>query len=265
MKRTKASGKRAIVTGASSGIGEAFAYRLARDGFAVTVVARRKDRLSSVVERIKQEHRVDAEMLVADLADARSLRKVEAYVAECEELELLVNNAGFGTATKFAESDIDRVEHEITLNVIALVRLTRAALPGLLKRDRGAVINVSSSAGFQPNPFLASYGATKAYVNSFTEAVSDELRGTEVRMLAVCPGPVRTEFGAVAGVDESKAPAFAYISAEEVVEDSLAALARGQDVVVPGTLPRAMMAATGLLPHRLQRRISFEVGRRFFE
>jgi len=265
MSKRNAGKGRAIITGASSGIGEAFARRLGKDGHSLTLVARRRAQLERIAKEIHQLHGVKVDVLAADLADAAELRKVEQHARDCADLAILVNNAGLGTATRFAESDIDRIEGEIRLNVIALVRLTRAALPGMVERGSGAVINVSSAAAFQPNPFFASYGATKAYVNSFTEAISDELRGTGVRLLAVCPGPVRTAFGATAGVDENKAPQFTFIEADVVVEDSLAALKSGDDVCVPGRLQRTIMAATGMLPRRVLRRVTYEVGRRFFE
>lgn len=254
----------AVVTGASSGIGEAFARRLGADGHGLTLVARRRELLDRLAKELRKQHGVEVEVLAADLVDPASLQKVEHHVARRDDLGILVNNAGIGTATRFAEADIDRIENEIRLNVVALVRLTRAALPGMIARGHGAVINVSSAAAFQPNPFFASYGATKAYVNSFTEAVSDELRGSNVRLLAVCPGPVRTAFGSIAGVDEDRAPQFTFITPEAVVEDALAALERGDDVRVPGRLQRAIMAATGMLPRRMVRRMSYEVGKRFF-
>jgi short-subunit dehydrogenase len=166
------------------------------------------------------------EVLVADLTQAVALRTVEERVAKDYALELLVNNAGFGTTAPFATLNPDREEAEILLNVIALVRLTRAALPGMIARNRGAIINVSSMAAFVPGPYDATYGATKAFVNSFTEALYEELRGTRVHVQALCPGFTHTEFQQRAGLDVSALPAYIWMTPEAVVEASLAALRR---------------------------------------
>src|SRR5262249_10893759 len=155
---------------------------------------------------------------------------VGEQIADDPGLDLLVNNAGFGTTGTFVELDPEREEEEIRLNVIALSRLTRAALPALIARGRGAVINVSSMAAFQPAPHNATYGATKAFVNSFTESLYEEVRGTGVRLQALCPGFTRTEFQNRAGIDASGIPGFAWMSAEAVVDASMAALARGDAV-----------------------------------
>jgi hypothetical protein len=182
--QTKPSGprRRALVTGASAGIGTAFAERLARDGYDLLLVARRRERLEELAKQLRESHRVEVEVLVADLVDAGDLLTVEQRVAARPGLDLLVNNAGFGTAGAFLESDPDREEQEILLNNVALVRLTRAALPRMAERGRGAVVNVSSMAGFLPAPYNATYGATKAFVTSFSEALAEELRGTGVRV-----------------------------------------------------------------------------------
>src|SRR5919109_1270658 len=148
------------------------------------------------------------------------LRTVEEHIAGEEALELLVNNAGFGTTGPFARLDPDQEEAEIRLNVLALVRLTRAALPGMIARGRGAIINVSSLAAFAPGPYDATYGATKAFVNSFTEALHEELRGTGVRVQALCPGFIHTELQQRAGIDTSRLPAWVWMTPEAVVEAS---------------------------------------------
>src|SRR2546428_748642 len=245
--------RRALVTGASSGLGAVFATALAGQQYDLTIVARNRERLETLAEHLRQRRGIAVEMVVADLTQGAALRTVEERVAQDHALELLVNNAGFGTTGPFATLDPDREEAEILLNVMALVRLTRAALPGMLSRDRGAIINVSSIAAFVPGPYDATYGATKAFVNSFTEALHEELRGTRVRVQALCPGFTHTEFQQRAGIDVSTIPTWAWMTPEAVVEASLAALRRGQIVCVPGLMNRLLVLLIGAAPRRLVR------------
>lgn len=252
----------ALVTGASSGIGHAFATRLARDAYDLIVVARRRDRLEELAKRLSEAHGVGVEVLVADLAHPDQLREVEARIQRERTLELLVNNAGFGTAGAFAELDPDREENQIRLNVVALVRLTRAALPGMIERGSGSVINVSSVVAFQPDPYNATYGATKAFVNSFTEAVHEELRGSGVRVQALCPGATRTEFQQSAGLDTGKVPSFAWQSAEDVVAASLDGLRRGDLICVPGLGNRLVSTLSRVAPRAWTRRMAAGVAQR---
>lgn len=245
---------RALVTGASSGIGAAFAERLARDEYNVTLVARDRSRLDKLATKLQKRYGVEADVLSADLTRASDLCLVEHRVSGDPGLDVLVNNAGFGTSGAFARLDADREEDAIRLNVIALVRLTHAALPGMTARRRGAIINVSSMAAFQPGPFNATYCATKAYVNSFTEAIHEELRGTGVKVQALCPGFTRTEFQKRAGLDTSHLPEFVWMSPESVVDASLDGL--GRDVVlVPGYANRAVAAMATAMPRSVTRRL----------
>jgi short-subunit dehydrogenase len=253
---------RALVTGASAGIGAAFARRLARDGYDLVIVARRRDRLDAMAKQLRGDHRVNVEPLAADLTDNAELRVVEDLVGG-EALDLLVNNAGFGTYGSFHTLDPAQEEGEIRLNVIALVRLTRAALPAMVKRRKGSIINVSSIAGLSPTPQTATYGATKAFVNSFTEALHEELRGTGVRVQALCPGFTRTEFQERAAIDVSRIPSFAWMEAEAVVDAALASLERGDLVCVPGLANRMLATLTGAVPRSLTRRITGTVMRQF--
>jgi short-subunit dehydrogenase len=256
-ERQRTSGRtqrRALITGASAGIGEAFARRLARDGYDLIVVARRRVRLEELAAALQNNHGVHARVVEADLTQAAALHRLEQHVADTN-LDLLVNNAGFGTIGRFAELDVHKEEEEIRLNVLALVRLTRSALPAMIKRGKGGIINVSSMAGFQPCPYTATYGATKAYVTSFTEALAEELRGTGVIVQALCPGFTRTEFQERGGIDASGVPSFAWMSAEEVVDASLAALARGRIICVPGLGNQMLSAVSGAVPRAAVRRI----------
>jgi hypothetical protein len=243
------------VTGASAGLGAVFADRLAREGHDLILVARNRERLVALAGQLGSTYGIQAEVDAADLSQPADLRRIERRVAEQADLDLLINNAGFGTIGPFAELDVEREEEEIRLNVVALVRLTRAALPGMIARGRGSIVNVSSMASFQPGPFNATYGATKAYVTSFTEALHEELRGSGVRVQALCPGFTRTEFQERAGIDTSDIPALAWMTSEAVVDASLAALRRGDVVFVPGVANRVVVGLTGITPRSVVRRV----------
>lgn len=255
--------RRALVTGASSGIGEAFAARLAAEQFDLVVVARARERLETLAKRLVETRGIEVDVVSADLTRPDDLARVEARVADDPTLDLLVNNAGFGTYGPFVELDPAREEEEIRLNVLALVRLTRAALPGMIARGSGAIVNVSSMAGLSPCPYNATYAATKAFVNSFTEAVHEEIAGSGVRLQVLQPGFTRTEFQDRAGMATGSVPKAAWMSAEDVVEASMAGLRRGQLVVVPGGANRALATLTSLMPRSVARRIAGSAAKRF--
>jgi short-subunit dehydrogenase len=230
----------ALVTGASSGIGAAFAERLARDQYDLVVVARRRERLDALAQRLREGQHVTVEVLVADLTEPGELLAVERRVADDPALEMLVNNAGFGGYMPFVALDADRAEELIRLQVVAVIRLTRAALPGMIARGHGAIINVSSRMAFSamlpspPLPKRATYAATKAYINTFTQILDNELEGTGVRVQALCPGIVRTEFHERMGMDPARLPAAAVMTPEDIVQASLTGLRLGEVLCVPG-------------------------------
>ena len=243
-----------MVTGASSGIGEAVTRRLAAAGVPVVVVARRADRLRALAAELP-----GIEVLVADLESVDGLAEVAARLTSADRtIDLLVNNAGFGTSGPVASMDPDRTGREIDLNVKALVRLTQAALPGMLARRRGWVLNVSSVAAYQPVPDLAVYAATKAFVSSFTEALHEELRGTGVHATALCPGLTPTEFTSVSRADAKadRVPGFAHTSADQVAAEGLAAAARGVAVSVPGIVYKTMVGMVDVAPRAVVRRLA---------
>ena len=193
---------RAVITGASSGLGAAFARRLAARGSDVVLVARRVDRLEALAAEIEATHAVKATAVSLDLGEPEAAARLAATLADRGIVpDSLINNAGFGTAGPFVEEDVDRVRAELTLNVVALTELTRVFLPGLIASGHGLLVNVASNAAFQPLPGIAVYAASKAYVKSFTEALWKETKGTGMRVLALCPGPTETEFFDVAGSD----------------------------------------------------------------
>jgi hypothetical protein len=241
----------AVVTGASSGIGEALARRIARERRHLVLVARRADRLEALARELSGAHGIQAVAIPVDLVGADG---PPALVAELErrglEVEWLVNNAGIGTAGRFDRLPVERELDEIKLNVEAPVALTGLLLPGMVQRRRGAVINVASVAGFGPMGYTATYGATKAFVLAFSEAIAVELEGTGVHVLCVCPGFTRTEFQEKAHVDTSMVPGFAWMSAEAVADETVRAVGR-QTVLVNGMLNRLMAAGIRLAPRRL--------------
>jgi len=244
---------RALVTGASGGIGEAYARALAARGTALVLVARRAERL----EKLAAELGTEVEVLTADLADDDGRASVEARLGATDApVDLLVNNAGFGTTGAFAELDVEREDEEIRLNVLALMRLTRAALPGMLERGHGGIVNLGSVAAFVPAAKSATYAASKAFVLSFTEAISEEVRGKGVRVQCLCPGLTRTEFQTTADYDASAQPGFMWQRADQVVAESLAALDRGKVVCVTGLQNRSMVVGTSLVPRSAKRRLA---------
>ncbi len=237
---------RAVVTGASAGIGEEFARQLAAAGFDLTLVARRAERLQALADELSAAHGIRAEVWPADLANQADVTALASALAAADDLVLLVNNAGFGTRGEFIEVELERTLDMIRVHVLATVTLCRAAAPGMIARGGGAIINVSSIAAFFPSAGGANYGATKAYLNAFSEALAAELRGSGVVVQALCPGFTTTEFhdvGDYQNFDRGQIPAPLWMPARDVVAESLAALGGGRVIVVPGAKYRAVVAA----------------------
>ncbi|MCU1465200.1 MAG: hypothetical protein JWM72_1128 [Actinomycetia bacterium] len=242
----------ALITGASVGIGEQFARQLAERGHDLVLVARDAARLEALAKEIEGESGARAEVLPADLTDAGQLASVEARVAT---VDVLVNNAGFGTFGSFHTLDVDTETREINLNIVALVRLTHAAASAMAERGRGGILNVSSLASFQPGPSNATYSATKAFVTSFTEAVHEELKGTGVSVSALCPGFTHTEFQERANAPAGDVPGFMWQEAPEVARAGLDGLAKNRAVVIPGTANKVMGNLSAVTPHAITRRV----------
>lgn len=224
----------ALVTGSSSGIGAAYADRLARKGYDLILVARRRERLESLSARLRNETGIAAEVLAADLSNPIDLRRVEARISSEKNLAMLVNNAGLGDIAVFAEAERDMVEQMIAVNVLALTRLTHAALPGMIERGGGTIINVASGLAFNCMKGAAVYGATKAYVAQFTQVLHEEVHDQGIRLQALVPGLTRTNLG---GAEESgffdRFPPEFVMSPQDVVDASLAGLELGELVCIP--------------------------------
>lgn len=242
----------AVITGGSSGLGVAFAERLAAEGANIWLAARSEDKMAALAERLQAEFGVASRYSVVDLADAAARA---AFVAELGEARVthLVNNAGFAQLGPFADSDPARTTEMLELNVVALTDLVHAVLPGMRERGRGAIINIASTAAFQPTPSMGAYAASKSYVVNFSAALWQELKGSGVRVLASCPGPTETEFWATAGNDRVLTNRR---TTRHVVDSTMEALRRDHPIVVDGTKNRVLTWAARLAPVKVQTVVS---------
>ena len=247
---------RALVTGASAGIGRALAAEFAGRGCDLVVVARDAARLEALAAELAAAHGVDVEVLVADLTDPADRERVEARVAAGPEVDVVVNNAGLGTYGQLRTSTPDAEQVQVEVNVTALMRLTTVAAQTFSARRRGGILNVSSVAGFQPNPGHATYGATKAFVTSLSEAVHVELADLGVHVTALCPGYTRTEFHERADWSVGAFPDAAWSSAEDVARAGVDGLLRNRALVVPGGLFKALAGTAQVLPSAVTRRVA---------
>lgn len=257
--------QRALVTGASSGIGEEFARQLAARGLGVVLVARREGELKALAEELEDISGVATEVLTADLTLDEDLRVVEERLREGGEarIDLLINNAGFGAYGRFHELDGALQATMVELNVSAVVRLSHAILPHLLAERRGGIINVASTAAFQPDPYGAVYGGTKAFVHSFSQAIHEEVRGQGVRVMSLAPGFTRTEFQDSADVADDAMPEPGVMHPEDVVATALRHFAKGKAVSIPGVANWLGARGAEISPSVISRRVSAILHRRF--
>jgi short-subunit dehydrogenase len=254
----------AVITGSSSGIGATFSAQLAARGFDLLLVARRKDRLEELARTLEHTHEIQPEILPADLTSDEELAVVERRIAAAENLELLVNNAGFGTVGKFSSVDVESQDLMHRLHVLATVRLTHVALQGMTARSKGGIINVSSVAAFWQSPGSISYCATKCWMNSFTEGLALELKsaGSPVKVQALCPGYTLSEFHDAAGMNRKLVPDRLWMRAEDVVAESLRGLDQGRTVVIPGRLYQAAVFLMKHTPRFVLERVAVNQQRR---
>jgi len=255
-------GRAGLVTGASSGLGEEFARLFARDGVDLILVARRRERLEALAAELRAGGKVSVQVIAADLGVPgdvdRVIREIQALGTE---VEFLVNNAGLGNVGAFAASSLPTQLMMVDVNIRALVRLTHAFLPGMLERRRGRVLNIGSTAGLQPGPFGAVYYASKAFVNSFSEALSHELKGTGVTATVSLPGATATEFAAVAGSGESRLFRSGVMTSAEVARDGYRAMLQGRPFVIHGWKNKVLGFSVRLGPRSVVRSIAAAMNR----
>jgi uncharacterized protein len=243
-----------VITGASAGIGTELARQLAERGHGLTLVARRRERLDALAEELRARHGVGVDVHACDLADDDARGRLIAALRQADRrVDVLCNNAGYGSFGRFHELAADGEVAMVRVNVVALHELTAAFLPDMVARGQGAILNLGSLAGFQPQPHNATYAAAKAFVNSFSESVASELQGTGVSLTVLCPGPVSTEFADVAGVSdlEGRLPGFLSQSAAEVAQAGIEGMEAGRRVVFPGLAQNAVALMGRMVPRGL--------------
>jgi len=251
----------ALITGGTAGIGRAFADQFAGSGYRLVLVARDAERLDAVAQELRKRGAADVETLPADLSTAEGRAVVEERLRDPERpVDFLVNNAGFALGKAFTKSSIEDEEMLVDVHVRATLRLTHAALPGMIERKRGAVINVASVAAFAPR---GTYSAAKAWIVTFTESVAAEVRSTGVRCMALCPGFTHTEFHQRAQVQTGDIPRWMWLNADDVVKSALRDLRRGVPVSIPGAQYKVLTAATRYVPRAITTRISRGVSKRW--
>ncbi len=238
---------RAVITGASSGIGEELARQLAARGHSLILVARRVAKLEALAAELRKAHKVKVELRPCDLADRAARMQLRDELA-AQEVSILCNNAGFATFGKLAELDAAREREELELNAVAVQDLTLAVLPGMIRRKSGAILVVGSTSGHQPTPANATYAASKAFANSFAEALHSELRGTGVSCTLLAPGPTRTGFTEVAGITKIEGIGPMWVSAESVARAGIEGMERGKRIVIPGFVAQMQTVGGRYMP-----------------
>ncbi|WP_328319151.1 SDR family NAD(P)-dependent oxidoreductase [Streptomyces sp. NBC_00388] len=251
----------ALITGATAGIGAAFARRLATDGHNLVLVARNTARLQEQATELHDRHGIEAEVLTADLGTEDGIALVEKRLADSRHsIDLLVNNAGFGNKGQFLDVPMADELMMLKVHCEAVLRLTSAAVPGMRERGRGGVVNVASVAAFLPR---GTYGASKAWVVQFTQGAARDLSGSGVRLMALCPGFVRTEFHERAGMGTDNIPGWMWLDADKLVTAALADLARGKSLSIPDPRYKALMGAVKLAPRGLLGGVASKTGRKY--
>ena len=256
--KTGTARRTALVTGGSGGIGLELAKVLARNGFDIVLVARSRDTLEAAAGQLEGQYHVTVHVFAADLRRPDAPEAISDFLTnENIPIEVLVNNAGFGLGGEFADTDVTRELEMIQVNIAALTHLTKLFLPQMIKRKSGRILNVASTAAFQPGPLMAVYYASKAYVLSFSEAIAEELRNTGVTVTALCPGPTRTDFAATAKVGNSRLfSLFGLADAAGVAEYGFQAMMQGRRVAIPGIRNRIVAISNRFSPRTLTAKIA---------
>ncbi|MGW1186180.1 SDR family NAD(P)-dependent oxidoreductase [Streptomyces drozdowiczii] len=251
----------ALITGATAGIGAAFARRLAADGYDLVLVARDTERLREQATELHDRHGIEAEVLRADLSDDKGIRAVEERLGDARHpVDLLVNNAGFGNKGRYLDVPMADELAMLKVHCEAVLRLTSAAAAGMRERGRGGIVNVASVAAFVPR---GTYGASKAWVVQFSQGAAKDLAGSGVRLMALCPGFVRTEFHQRAGMGTGNIPGWMWLDADKLVSAALADLARGKSVSIPDPRYKVLMGAVKLAPRGLLGGLTSRTGRKY--
>jgi len=246
-----------LITGASSGIGMGLAKLFAVDGSDLVLVARREDRLNELAQELKSEHGIEVHVLPKDLSKKSAPKEIFTQLnKEKIQIDVVVNNAGFGNKGSIAELDTDLQVDMVQVNVAALTHLTSLFLPGIVERGYGGILNVGSLAGFQPGPNLAVYFATKAYVLSFTEALAEEISNPNIKISCLAPGPVRTEFGEKSDLEDSLLFKVSLMDMEPVVKAGYEGFRKGQTIVIPGLKQQIVPFLNRFTPRLLVRKIA---------
>ncbi|PND59566.1 short-chain dehydrogenase [Mycobacterium sp. ENV421] len=248
----------ALITGPTAGLGAGYARRYARDGYNLVLVARSVDRLEDLAAELRAAHGVDVEVLPADLTEAADRARVADRLAA--GVQVLVNNAGFGTSGEFWTADPAQLQAQLDVNVTAVMHFTRAALPSMIEAGSGTVINIASVAGLLSGRG-STYSASKAWVVSFTEGLANGIAGTGVSIHAVCPGFVHTEFHERAGIDMKSIPNILWLNVDDVVAESLADVAKGKVISIPGLQYKVLTSVGRLVPRGLVRAVNNGIGR----
>jgi hypothetical protein len=250
-------GRIALITGASAGLGAEYARLFTADKHDVVLVARRRERLEALAEELRQCHNVHTYIIATDLATSDGVASIIDEINHLGiEIEFLVNNAGFGVSGSFVEQGAGRDLEMVNVNVAAPIALIRAFLPGMFARKHGRILNIGSTAGFQPGPFMAVYYASKSFVNSFTEALAYELRGTGVTATVSCPGPTATEFASVAGSEHSRLFRWGVAPASLVAQEGYRSMMAGKPIVVHGLKNKVLVQSVRTSPRAIVRLIT---------
>jgi len=258
--------KVAVITGATSGIGAAYASKFAQLGYDLVITGRRKEKIEAVATQIQQEYNVNVEIILAELSETEGLKKVIDFIKE-KEIEVLVNNAGFGAKSLYQVSDLSVMERLAKVNVLAPMELIHAVLPGMVKRDRGTIINISSESVYMIIPQNAIYSGAKAFLKSFTEGLHMDLMDTGVKVMAVCPGLTHTDFHEKMGMDKSRQTnrgQIKWMSPEDVVDISLKDLGNGKVVCIPGNHTKILAHLLNIMPRKSYYKFMYNFSRKNF-